>query len=54
MQTLPHISNKLQQNDEIARTRLITAISGGINCSNIVRKVLSVPSIQVVLIVKIS
>lgn len=44
MRTIPNISNQLNKTYEIVRTEFITAISGGINCIDIQRKLLSFPS----------
>lgn len=44
MRTIPDISDHLKQLDEIITYEFIPAITGGIHCSNIERKLLSLPS----------
>ena len=44
MRTIPDISNQLNQFDEAITSEFIPAITGGIHCSNIERKLLSLPS----------
>ena len=44
MRTIPDISNQLNQFDEVITSEFIPAITGGIHCSNIERKLLSLSS----------
>ena len=44
MRTIPDISDQLNQLDEIISSKFIPAITGGIHCSNIKKKLLSPPS----------
>ena len=44
MRTIPDISDQLNQLDEVITSEFIPAITGGIRCSNIERKLLSLPS----------
>ena len=44
MRTIPDISDQLNQLDEVITSEFIPAITGGIHCSNIERKLLSLPS----------
>ena len=44
MRTIPDISDQLNQLDEVITSELIPAITGGIHCSNIERKLLPLPS----------
>ena len=41
--TIPNIKNQLKQLDDIIRTEFITAITGRVNCSNIERRLMSLP-----------
>ena len=41
--TIPNIGKELKQLDDVARTEFIPAITGGINCSDLQRKLLSFP-----------
>ena len=43
MRTTPNISNHVKQSDEPPTTEFIPAITGGINCSHIERKLMSIP-----------
>ena len=43
MRTIPGIKNQLKQLDDVISTELIPAITGGITCSNLERKLLSLP-----------
>ena len=43
MRTIPDISNQLKQLDKTVTTEFIPAISAGINCSDIERKLFSFP-----------
>ena len=43
MRTIPNISNQIKKLDETIRTKFKPTISGGINCSDIERKVVSFP-----------
>ena len=43
MKTIPYISSHIKRLDEVITNELIPAITGGINCSNIVRKLMSLP-----------
>ena len=42
--TIPDISGQLNQLDELITSEFIPAITGGIHCSDIERKLLSLPS----------
>ena len=42
--TIPNISNQLKRSDEVITTEFILAITGGINCSDIERKLMSLSS----------
>ena len=44
MRTIPDISDQLNQLDEVITSEFIPAITEGIHCSNIERKLLSLPS----------
>ena len=44
MRTIPDISDQLNQLDEVITSELIPAITGGMHCSNIERKLLPLPS----------
>ena len=44
MRTIPDISDQLNQFDEVITSEFIPAITGGIHCFNIERKLLSLPS----------
>ena len=44
MRTIPDISDQLNQLDELITSEFIPAITGGIHCSDIERKLLSLPS----------
>ena len=44
MRTIPDISDQLNQPEEVITSEFIPAITGGIHCSNIERKLLSLPS----------
>ena len=44
MRTIPDISDQLNKLEEITTSEFIPAITGGIHCSNIERKLLSLPS----------
>ena len=44
MRTIPDISDQLKQLDELITSEFIPAITGGIHCSDIERKLLSLPS----------
>ena len=44
MRTIPDISDQLNQLDEVITSEFIPAITGGIHCSKIKRKLLSLPS----------
>ena len=44
MRTIPNNGKELKQLDEVVRTEFIPAITGGINCSDLERKLLSFPS----------
>ena len=44
MRSIPDISDQLNQLDEAITSEFIPAITGGIHCSNIKRKLLSLPS----------
>ena len=44
MRTIPDISDQLNQRDELITSEFIPAITGGIHCSDIERKLLSLPS----------
>ena len=44
MRTIPDISDQLNQLDEVITSEFIPAITGGKHCSNIERKLLSLPS----------
>ena len=43
MRTIPNIGKKLKQLDDVVRTEFIPAITGGFNCSDLERKLLSFP-----------
>ena len=43
MRTIPNIGKELKQLDDVVRTEFIPAITGGINCSDLERKLLSFP-----------
>ena len=43
MRTIPDISDQLNQLDELITSEFIPAITGGIHCSDIERKLLSLP-----------
>ena len=43
MRTIPDISNQLKQLDDIISTEFIPAVSGGITCSDLERKLISLP-----------
>ena len=43
MRTIPNISSRLKRLGEVITTELIAAITGEINCSNIERKLMSLP-----------
>ena len=43
MPTIPNIGKELKQLHYVVRTEFITAITGGINCSELDRKLLSFP-----------
>ena len=43
MRTIPNIKNQLKQLDDVIRTEFIPAITGGINCSDTERKLMSFP-----------
>ena len=44
MRTIPDISDQLNQLDELITSEFIPAITGGIHCSDVERKLLSLPS----------
>ena len=44
MRTIPDIPDQLNELDEVITSKFIPAITGGIHCSNIERKLLSLPS----------
>ena len=44
MRTIPDIANQLTLLDEVVSTEFIPAITGGITCSSIERKLLSLPT----------
>ena len=44
MRTIPNISNQLKRPDEVITTEFILAITSGINCSDIERKLMSLSS----------
>ena len=44
MRTIPDISDQQNQLDKLITSKFIPAITGGIHCSNIERKLLSLPS----------
>ena len=44
MRTIPDILDQLNQLDELLTSEFIPAITGGIHCSGIERKLLSLPS----------
>ena len=44
MRTIPDISDHLNQLDELITSKFIPAVTGGINCSDIERKLLSLHS----------
>ena len=44
MRTIPDISDQLNQLDEVITSEFIPVITGGINCSNIEKKLLWLPS----------
>ena len=44
MRTIPGITDQLNQLDELITSEFIPAITGGIHCSDIERKLLSLPS----------
>ena len=43
MRTIPNIGKELKQIDDVVRTEFIPAVTGGINCSDLERKLLSLP-----------
>ena len=43
MRTIPDISDQLNQRDQLITSEFIPAITGGIHCSDIERKLLSLP-----------
>ena len=43
MRTIPNIKNQLKQLDDVIRTEFIPAITGAINCSDIERRLMSLP-----------
>ena len=43
MRTIPNNGKELKQLDDVVRTEFIPAITGGINCSGLERKLLSFP-----------
>ena len=43
MRAIPNIKNQLRQLDDVIRTEFIPAITGGINCSDIERRLMSLP-----------
>ena len=43
MRTIPNIKTQLKQLDDVIRTEFIPAITGGINCSNTERRLMSLP-----------
>ena len=43
IRTIPNIGKEVKQLDDVARTEFIPAITGGINCSDLERKLLSFP-----------
>ena len=43
MRTIPNIKNQLKQLDNVVRIEFKPAITGGINCSDIERRLMSLP-----------
>ena len=43
MRTIPNIKNQVKQLDDVMRTEFIPATTGGINCSDIERRLMSLP-----------
>ena len=43
MRTTPNIKTQLKQLDDVIRTEFIPAITGGINCSDTERRLMSIP-----------
>ena len=43
MRTIPNIKNQTKQLDDAIRTEFIPAITGGINCSGIGKRLMSIP-----------
>ena len=43
MRKVPNISKELKKLDDVVRTEFLSAITGGINCSDLERKLLSFP-----------
>ena len=43
MRTIPNIKTQLKQLDDVIRTEFIPAITGGINCSDTERRLMSLP-----------
>ena len=43
MRTIPNISDQLKKFDDVVSTEFLPAITGGINCSDIERKLMSLP-----------
>ena len=43
MRTIPNIKTQLKELDDVIRTEFIPAITGGINCSDTERRLMSLP-----------